>query len=164
MRVPGTATTTEEIRRSLAMHYEFGECILEDVRWRREGTVLDLVFNYVWEGYAAVDPPAARRRDYGRIRQDLDRPVTKTLRFHLVQEFRVFNALNDLHCANPEEIGWGLSEVAAVRAEESESVLSPYAGLATPMHHVACRWEGERRIDVVFSSLEVIDGAAPGLD
>jgi hypothetical protein len=152
-----TASTNAEIDRLLKEHYEFGECILEDVRWRHRGATLDLVFDYVWQGQAQFDSANSRRINYGNIRADLNRAELKVVRFHVVQEFHIRNALNDLACENIYELGEGFSEVAALRLADDDQLVASYRSLAVPAHHVICWWEGNRRIDIVFSEMEVID-------
>jgi hypothetical protein len=144
-----------EIGRLLKGHYGFGECVLEDVRWKHQGTTLDLVFNYIWLDSTDTLTDSGQVSS-GEIRADLGRPELRILRFHIVQEYHVHNDLNDLACENVYELGEGFSEVAAVRLEDDPVYIAKYQSLARPFHHVTCWWEAGRRIDVVFSELQVI--------
>lgn len=140
--------TEESIRRFLQQHHEFGECVLLDIRWHHFGTVLDLVFDYAWD-----DIRAGERQS--RIRADVNTPLLKTIRCHLVEELHLKNGLTPAMMESPRSIAWGFSEVAAVRLENDERFLSPYRSALVPFHHLACLWEEERRIDLVFSWMEV---------
>ncbi|MEJ7712985.1 MAG: hypothetical protein WKF84_24870 [Pyrinomonadaceae bacterium] len=102
---------------------------------------MELIFDYIWT-------------DDGHIRSNLERPENITLKFRLVQEFRMHNALNAVMCAHPEEVGWGLNEVAVARV--NDDVHEQHRFLPAPFNHVAFLWEGERRIDIIFSELEVL--------
>jgi hypothetical protein len=132
----------EAIRDYLEDHYGFRECILQDVAWRRFGTVLDLVFDFIW----ASD---------GVVRQDLDKPQLVRIRLHVVQELHVVNALNDAQVLRPEDLTWGLSEVARVDLIDDPAVLARYQALPLAWHHIRCSWEGSRQLDIVFSYMEV---------
>ncbi|GAA2213980.1 hypothetical protein GCM10009850_094440 [Nonomuraea monospora] len=125
-------TAAEDIERLLTGHRHFEECLLADVRWRHYGTTVELVFNSIWDG--------------DRIRPDiLARPRLVTVRLHLVQEFRLANAINEAVARDPESLDWGFSEVAMVSLAEEG-----------PDHHrLAVLWEGDRRIDVVFRGLDI---------
>lgn len=134
---------SDSMRAYLRHHNDFGECVLEEVRWEHFGTVIVLVFDYVWD-------------DDGAIRASLNVPLLKTLRFHNVQELHVLNALSEHLSLHPSEVNWGLSEVAAVQLVDDPEVLARYQSLPIPLHHLRCSWEGERHIDIVFSTLEVL--------
>lgn len=120
----------------------FEECLLVDVRWRHFGTVIELVFDYTWTSDGCV------RGEYAPA--DL-----RTLVLRNVQELHVCNALNEYMSLHPEELNWGLSEVASVRVLDEHRFLSKYQSLPVPFHHLRCSWEGDRTVDVVFSTLEV---------
>ena len=62
------------------------------------------------------------------------------------------NALNSKMLRNPESINWGLNEVALVKVVDDR--LQIYEHSPVPLTHLAFLWEGERRIDVIFSELE----------
>lgn len=134
--------TADEIAAVLEDHHSFGECILEDVRWRDYGITLDLVFNYIWD-------------NGDRVRDNLDQPLLKTVTFHGVREFHVRNELNEAMLLSPERINWGIGEIAVMRIADDPHFLARYGGLPVPTHHVVCQWESERRVDVVFTSMEV---------
>lgn len=127
----------------LEEHHNLEECVLEDVRWQRYGTVIDLAFDYIWSNDLIV--------------RSEDTCVTKTLRFHVVQEFVLFNGLTADTSLRPAALNWGISEVAIVQLVRDSQRLEKYGGLPVPVHHLVCLWEGERRIDVVFSVLEILE-------
>lgn len=118
------------------------ECILLDVAWRNQGTTIELRFNYIWD-------------EQKEVRASLDSEDVVVLRFHSVQEFHVKNDLNDFMLKEPDYLNWGLSEIAKVVVEKDSTILAHYKTPVVSMHHIAVRWEGERRIDIIFSGLEV---------
>lgn len=126
----------------LARYHNFGECILLDVRWKQRGFSLELVFDYIWKGEDVV-------------RDNLDVEERVVIRFSAVQEFHASHEWNDYILSEPEIINWGSAEVAQVRLEDSEPLLGKYRSRPMPFHHVSIRWESERRIDIVFSELEI---------
>ena len=91
----------------------------------------------------------------GSVRPDYVPPDLRTLRFRNVLELHVRNGLTEQMMLRPSELNWGLSEVSTVRLVDDEQVLARYQALALPVHHLQCNWDGERRIDIVFSTLEV---------
>lgn len=123
--------------------------MLHDVLWQDYGTTLGFVFELAWdaEGHLIAERPA-----------DL-RTILVTL--FQVQELHLRNSLNDTVLTQPEEIGWGLSEVAWADLENDANRLAPYANRPSAFNHLVFRWEGERsgenprRIDVIFSSIEI---------
>jgi len=134
--------SVEMIADYLSQHRAFEECILEDIRCRHYATVVDLVFDYVWSSD-------------GSLRSEFEQPDRRVLTFHNVQEFRLFNALTEHMVLHPEELNWGMNEVALVRVVSESTVIGKYEQLPIPIHHVRCQWEGDRRIDIIFGSLEV---------
>ena len=134
--------SSEAIKAYLKQHHDFGECILQDIRWRHFGTVIDLVFDYIWT-------------DAGAVRPEYKPPTLKTISLHGVQELHVHNALNEYMSLHPDELDWGLSEVSSVRLIDDELLLAPYSTLPLPLHHLRLNWEDERRIEAVFGTMEV---------
>ena len=132
----------ERIEEYLRENRYFAECLLLDLKWRHFGTVIELIFDYIWAADGSVLPEYAPR--------DL-----RTLVFHNVQELYVSNALKDHMTLHPDQLNWGISEVASVKLLEQADVLSKYQTLALPFHHLRCAWESNRLVDVVFSTLQV---------
>ncbi len=153
-----TASTKPQIRESLYNHYDFRECVLHDLRWKHQGTSLEFVFDYIWSdsnGFYldSTGKPAIKEP---RMRTDLNTPLLKTVRFYLVQEFRLRNCMNESQEKEPELIDWGFSEISFVSLEDDNMFLASYRNHPIEFHHVVCRWENDRRIDLVFSRLEVL--------
>ena len=132
----------KEIEAFLKNHKNFSECIIEELALKDYGTTLDVAFNYIWT-------------DSGELRPDLDKPKNIALRFRLVQELRINNSLNSSIFEHPESINWGLNEVALVQVVKDDRALQVRGDSLALLNHVEFLWEGERRIDVVFSELEV---------
>lgn len=135
--------STEEMMKSLASVRNFQECILEDVRWRHFGTIVEFVFNYIWA-------------DDGSVRSELLAPARKSIVFHNLQELHIVNGLNSYQSLHPVELNWGISEVASVRVIEDEALVGRYSNLPIAVHHIRCSWEVARRIDVVCASIEIL--------
>lgn len=137
-----THSQTSDIKHVLESVHNLREGILTNVIWEGEGTTLSLYFNSVLD------------KD-GNIRLDLEREKVIMLKFELVQEFHLVNALNDFMLKNPGLLNWGLSEVAMVTVVENSTKLKSYESPIVPLNHIVLLWEGERRIDIIFSRLTV---------
>ncbi len=132
-----------QICQALQQLQNFAECILVDLRNSQFATEWTLQFNYVWD-------------DKGKIRKNLDEEVLIALRFGVVQEFRLSNALTESMRQNMGDLNWGMGEVADVQICDPNSMSDQYQNPRIPFHHVICRWETDRRIDIVFSTLTVV--------
>jgi hypothetical protein len=107
------AKTKVEIEELLNSLHHLSEGVIEQFSRKDYGTTLEVVFNYIWT-------------DDQRLRSDLERPFNVALKFRCVQELHMNNALNKYMCAHPEEIGWGINEVAVVKAKAEEEAPEPY--------------------------------------
>ncbi len=137
----------EHIKSLLASYRNFQECVLLDIKWLHYGTTIELTFDYSWN-------------KQGKIRENLNEKEPIVMSFKLVQEFHLTNALNESMVLDPYRINWGINEVAAIRLEEHSTMLKPYEELPKEFQHIAILWErgNMRRIDVVFSELEIRKG------
>ena len=126
----------------LKAYRNFAECILLEINWKNYMTTVELVFNYVWD-------------KLGKIRHDVDCIQRVTLSCNLVQEIHFKGGLNPSMCSEPTQINWGINEVALVRLQEQEDFLHPYHALPVPFHHLSVTWEFDRRIDIIFSNLDI---------
>lgn len=149
------AIVKADIHRLLYEYYYFQECIIKDIQWHRYGTSVDIVFDYVWSGNA-IGSPSLGPPQAGRLREDLKTPKLIVVRFRIVQEFHLRNALHSAMIEQIQNINWGINEVSSVNIEDDNLFLSPYRGSQIPFHHITCRWEGDRRIDIVFGTLEIL--------
>jgi hypothetical protein len=132
-----------EIESTLGKYKNFSECILEKIDCREFGMVVEMLVDYIW--------------DNGNIRSDLNHPKIVSLKFKLVQELHIHNKLNEAMCVNPELVNWGISEITVCKLVDEDSYLRPYMSLPVPFHHVAFWFAGDRRINILFSELEVIE-------
>jgi hypothetical protein len=150
------ADTKAAIRKLLYQHYEFAECIIANVVWKNQGATVDVLLNYIWSDTNGWGFDQRFYVKEGLIRANLELEIIKTIRFHLVQELHVQNWLpSDLESL--ESLGWGFSEVSAIRIHEDNLFLSKYRNLPREYHHITFRWEGDRRIDVVFAAMEILE-------
>lgn len=123
---------------ALRRYRSFEECLLDDVRWLRFGSQIDLVFNYVWD-------------EGGQVRDRvLEEPRLVTVRCFGVQELMLSNHLTQAMLDEPDRLNWGLSEVAVVRFEPRR--LDGGDGV-----QVAVLWEGGRALHVIAAGLEVAE-------
>jgi hypothetical protein len=103
--------SADSIKAYLSEHRDFGDCILDDVVWLQYGTIIQLVFDYIWE-------------PDGSIRTEYSKPCIKRLTLQNVQEWRVLNGLGEYMVLHPEELDWGLSEVAIVRLVDNSAMVA----------------------------------------
>ncbi|MGE5621299.1 MAG: hypothetical protein ACM3U0_01865 [archaeon] len=153
------ASIKVKIREILYKHYEFGECIIEDIRWVNYGTSLEIKVNYIWtdsNGFF-IESSGKHSVKYGTIRPNLDIPVIKTLKFNLVQEFHLKNFLPIDSPEDEDSIGWGYSEIGAIRIEDNSLFLSHYWKEAIDYQHMCIYFSDDRRLDIVFHELEILD-------
>jgi hypothetical protein len=132
----------EQIEKLLDSYHSLSECVIETISLSDYGTTVEVVFNYIWD-------------EEGNVRGDLERPKELVLRFRIVQEFHLANALNAYMCEFPREINWGLNEISRA-ALLSDDSLNRYGSLPIPFQHMVFYWEGERRLDIIFSELEIL--------
>ena len=134
--------TTEsiDIQKFLIEHKGFAECIIEEFRLTDYGTTFEVALNYIWDAT-------------GQLRSNIDEPQRIVLRFRLFQELKINNSLNEQMLRHPEDINWGLNEIACIKLVGDKVE----AGAEHSFIQLAFVWEGNRRIDVVFLEFEVID-------
>ena len=135
MRVSDAA----DIEAVLGAHHHFQECPLRDLRLIKHGLSLELVFEYIWTD---ARPLVADASESSRI-------VTVVL--DSLHELHLTGGIPAGLLANPEEVDWGFSEVALVELKP----VSDADAVGSKSHRLSIVWESERRIDVVFSALEV---------
>lgn len=133
-----------ELELLVESYRNFRECILLDLIWQHQGTKIGLKFNYVWDRH-------------GLIRSDLERDEIVIVWCEMVQSFSVYNDLSAPLIEHPDQIDWGLSEIASLRVNGREATLVEGHRLID----IALRWNDERRIDVTAVSFS-IEHAPPG--
>ena len=132
-----------DLRRFLKEHGNFTECIIEELALSDYGTTFTVSMSCGWV-------------QRSRMQQNESSPPTYIcLSFHLVQELHFRNGLNAAMLTSPESLNWGLNEVSVVQVVEEDPILWPSPQQEKRFLRVAFLWEGERRIDVVFSDLDV---------
>jgi len=128
----------------------FQECIVERVEFSRFRTRLEIVINYIWD-------------DGGRVRTDIDeRQVLYRLTFDPVFEVRFVSGLTAYQSSHLDELNWGLNEISRITPLDIQQDQEQYAGFPGMIQGVSVQWswnttsaEHDRRIDVVFSNLEI---------
>lgn len=131
-----------EIQAIINTHRGFSDCIIEEFKWKHFGTTMELKIRYIYD-------------QNGHIPKSMDDWHTLVLSFHLVQKLRISNALTQTMCNEPERLNWGFNEIALIKLEDNPELLTPFKEFITPFHHIVILWESERRIDIVFSELEI---------
>jgi hypothetical protein len=136
--------TFDEIESALADLNHLQECIIIESLWYQFGLLVDVLINTT---------------DYNMRVTTRKHLPTKyhILRFYLVQEFHILRDLNHPMQNNPEYIDWGINEIALVRLLAESPLLEKYRSDPLSFFHLAFKWEVDsRRIDIVFSRLEII--------
>ena len=129
----------KDIEKFLTEHHVFGECIIEEFRLIEYGTTFEVAINYIWDVT-------------GELRPNIDVPEIIVLRLRSVQELHINNALTQEMLRHPEDINWGLNEIAGIKlVSDTVEADSEHSFI-----HLAFVWEGDRRIDVIFSQFEVV--------
>ncbi|WP_109508451.1 hypothetical protein [Nocardioides speluncae] len=123
--------TTEEISRWLEQGGGLAESLMRELRLDKFGYSVHIAFSVI------VDAA-------GRV---LETPLELALDLDGVQQLTLRSGLTPRMLEHPDEIGWGLSEVALVRVASSD------VGV-----RFEALWEGERRIEVECrrATLEVV--------
>lgn len=129
---------SKHIEKFLIEHRGFAECIIEEFLLTDYGTTFEVAINYIWDAT-------------GKLRSNIDEPQTIVLRFKLIQELHINNALTGQMLRHPEDINWGLNEIARIKLV-SDTV---EAGSEYSFIHLVFVWEGDRRMEVIFSEFEV---------
>ncbi|RMI42781.1 hypothetical protein EBN88_08620 [Streptomyces triticirhizae] len=106
----------------------FEECLLHDVRPVHFGFGVRMDINHVWGPDGQVRPDA------------LERPVLVRLFLMGVQRLEFTGALNHAQLADPEQLDWGLTEIAVVRRFDVPDLVG-----------LAVEWESERQLRVCFA-------------
>lgn len=135
--------SAERIAAYLKSRHSFEECVLRSLEWQHYGTVIDLVIEYWWAEGFTMRPAGVP-------------PELVTLRLHVVQELHLQNALTDATSLRPDELNWGLSEMASLQLVGDSPGVLKYASLPVSLHHLQCVWDSGRQLDIVFSVLEVL--------
>ena len=126
------AQSTAHAADLLSRWRNFQECLLLMFRSADNTYSVELEFDYVWDAD-------------GRIRKDLDETQSVvTLRLIGVDELRFSGALTDGMKESPEQIDWGLSEVAGVTVSSGPA---PFK--------VDVAWERQRSLTVLCQALEL---------
>ena len=124
-------TDPDAIRAVLKAHGGFGECLLRELRLVRFGLSLELTFDCV------AGPN--------------DQSESVTLVLDLLHELHLTAAIPQGLLEEPDQVDWGLSEVALV--ELAAGTEAPDQD--PPRHRLRVLWEDDRKIEAVFSALEV---------
>lgn len=119
------------------------ECVLKDIKWKDYCTNVDFIFDNIWSST-------------GEIRQNLDQEQLIVLKFRSVQEFHFLGNLSKDNILNPELINWGLNEISIIQIIEDSSLLEKYNSTKLRFFHVRVLWENERKIDLVFKHLKIM--------
>ena len=121
------------------MHH-LQECIIKEILWGEPAMRLTVRLDYIWtdDGYICF------------TKGPEPRPITLT--FELTTMLMLNNALTQYMVEHPEELGWGISEIALF-----EIVDMGVGDANTVPGYMTGRflWEGKRRIDVAFKALDV---------
>ena len=123
----------QEIKDCFVKYKNFQECIIENIRFADYFTTIEIDINNIWT-------------NDGRIRNNLDtKKEIVQLRFKRLNNFKIFNDLNDRILSELDKINWGFNEVALARLEPTENNFIK----------VLFQWENNRVIEIIFKDLEL---------
>lgn len=122
---------------ALSRFRNFDQCLLREVRLVRFGTELELEFEYIWDDH---------RADGVLLAEPFPRVV---IRLEVVDSVDMRLELPPGLLEDPNEVNWGLSEVAMVRVEKL-----PHEDRR---HRLEVRWETDRRITATFRRMRIHD-------
>jgi hypothetical protein len=113
----------------------FEDCLLSGMSLIDFGYSLKFTFNYIWTEGHHIRPSI------------LENPCPVIITLEGVDQMTLLGGLTPAMKDRPDLINWGLSEVSQVVCTDHEdrAVLS-------------VRWEGDRRIDVIFTSYRIEGG------
>lgn len=133
LRVDDAANLEVELGR----WHHLDECLLLGLSLTHFGYSVRLDFNHIWASERRIRPDLSEREE--RVHIEL----------HAVQRLHLEGGLSHQMISHPEQINWGLSEVATVRAESCD------VGL-----RLLLLWENQRRIiiDAMWAELTLPDG------
>lgn len=131
-----------EYKELLKKYKDFQECVLLGIEWKNFGLTVDFVFDYFW----------AKEKE----KDNIDKEYPVIVRFNLIQEIHIIRDLNAQVIKNPEEVNWGINEISKISIEETEEVLSRYKNLPKPFYLAIIYWEKRRKIEIIFSDMEII--------
>jgi hypothetical protein len=129
-----------DVERSLARYRDFEDCLLEEVRWRYAGRVMELELGYIWGD--GPDCPV------------LDEPRHILVRLNDAIALRIESPLTPAMLAQPERLNWGIKGIAQLRLARQSELLPRPAGIEDALQLVAV-WEGHGRIDILFRGLSI---------
>lgn len=146
-----------KIREILYNNYEFNECVLEKLDWLHFGSSVEIKLNYIYtdsNGFY-IDASGKHCIKNCKLRENLDIPLIKTIRFNFVQEFLLKNFLPIENKDEIDNLDWGFSEIDVIRIADNDIFLSYYQKNAIKYHHFAIYFSGARRLDIVCHELEI---------
>lgn len=128
----------------LKRYQNFKECIVIDFQVTNFGLTTYARVNYIWD-------------QDGHLRKDLDqREEIVVLKFYLVQELVFFADLGPQMILSPEQINWGINEIAMITLVDDSDLEKKYSSLGRPFFHFRFWWEDERRIEIVAAEFEIV--------
>ena len=127
----------------LKRYNDLSECVLLDFKFGAHLLTLELTFDYVWT-------------DQGGIRPNLQQAEPLILKFYIVQEVHLDNFWTKTMLLEPQHMNWSINEVSLARLEDAERFLGKYKDAPRPFHHLAIHFNRYRRMDIVFSALDII--------
>ncbi len=127
-----------EIESFLGLYNNFEECIIEDLFFKSYGTILTVCLDIIWT-------------EDRQIRQNLEEKELICFSFLNLQEFKLYNDLNEKMIEEPEAINWGINEIALVKLDSDYYI----SNLPKHFYKIFFIWESNRKIEIVFSEIEV---------
>ena len=148
-----------KIREVLYNNYEFSECILEELNWLNYGSSIELKVDYVWSDSNGfhIDSEGRHCINEGKLREHLDKPFLRIIRFNFVQELLLKNFLPTKTKQEIDNLNLGFSEIETVRIEDNNLFLSYYLKEPIEYHHVYISFGNKRRLDIICNEVEILE-------
>ncbi|GAB4097902.1 hypothetical protein [Sinomonas halotolerans] len=119
-----TDQRVESLQKALDRFNGFSECLLAELRLVNYGYSIEIDLNLVFD-------------DIGSVRSDvLEVSRICTLRLDGVKSMILIGGLSDWMVSHPEDINWGLSEIAGIEVSAGEGIT------------VTVAWEGKREVKI----------------
>lgn len=115
-----------DIKELLSKFNDFEECIIEDIKFSKQLTEIEITFNYIWD-------------ECFMTRKDLDKKRLVCLKIESVRQFKLQNELSEIEGFS-DNLNWGYNEVATIIVSQEK-----------PFNEMTILWESERKITVLFS-------------
>jgi hypothetical protein len=122
-----------EAREAISALHELQECLIKEISWAENQLEVIVKLAYIWTDAGEI---------CFTVKQE---PRQLTLRFQIVNEFEMSNALTEAMLQEPGRINWGISEIAKLAIGPAQD--------SDEFARAEFIWEWGRRIVILFRVL-----------